>query len=118
MSLPASEERVLSRIEQHLLHRDPRFRSLFSIFTRLTRHEAMPATEQLRRRRWSPHPSAVLLLAVALLIGAIVAGAFGPSRSCGPARQAATASARTSAIATSALDPACTARRVSAVRTP
>ena len=51
MSLPASEERVLTNIEQALRSRDARLNALFSIFTRLTRQEAMPTIEQIRRRR-------------------------------------------------------------------
>jgi Protein of unknown function (DUF3040) len=120
MSLPASEERVLSRIETALLDRDPRLRSLFAIFTRLTRQEAMPATEQLRRRRrWSPQQAVVVLLAGAILIGVILAGAFGPAGTCGPARTAASsASSAPSAVAASALIPGCSARQGAASRTP
>lgn len=115
MTLPASEERVLSRIEASLLDRDPRLRALFAIFTRLTRQEAMPAREQLRRRRrWSPRQAAVLLLAAAILIGAIMAGAFGPSGGCGAARPAAAASA----IAASTLVPGCSSRPGAGARTP
>ena len=47
MSLPASEQRALDRIEEALHAGDPRLRSLFMIFTRLTRHEAIPSTEQV-----------------------------------------------------------------------
>ena len=74
MSLPAAEERALTGIEQALRSRDPRLSALFSIFTRLTRQEAMPAIEQLRRRHWRPQPGAVLLAAVALIVCAVVAG--------------------------------------------
>ena len=72
MSLTASEERVLTRIEEALLSRDPCLKSLFAIFTRLTWQEAMPSIEQLRRRRWQPPAGAVILLAVALIVGVIV----------------------------------------------
>ncbi len=48
MSLPASQERVLSRIESLLRDSDPRLMALFTIFTRLTREEEMPRIEDLR----------------------------------------------------------------------
>jgi hypothetical protein len=86
MSLPASEERTLTAIERSLLSRDPRLKSLFAIFTRLTWHEAMPAVEQLRRRRWHPPAGAVILLAIALMVGVIVLGALGSANGCGPAQ--------------------------------
>jgi len=87
MSLSASEVRALSRIEQALLSRDPRLRSLFSIFTRLTWQEAMPTREQLRRRRWRPRPGVVILAAIALAVGMIIVGSLtAPPRACGADR--------------------------------
>ena len=41
-------------MERTLLAEDPRLGSLFAVFTRLTRPEAMSATEQVRARRWRP----------------------------------------------------------------
>jgi hypothetical protein len=104
MSLPVSEERTLTDIEQALLYRDPRLKSLFAIFTRLTRHEAMPALEQLRRRRrrWQPSPGAAILVAIALLVGAIVIGSLGSTKGCGPAQPAASTAAHPSAAAPAA----------------
>jgi Protein of unknown function (DUF3040) len=109
MSLPASEERALTRIEQTLLARDPRLKSLFGIFTRLTVHEAMPVTEQLQRRWWRPQPGAVVVLAVVLLVSMIVIGSLGPARACTSARSGANAAAQPSAIAAVALVPGCAA---------
>jgi Protein of unknown function (DUF3040) len=87
MSLSASEVRALSRIEQALLSRDPRLRSLFSIFTRLTSQEAMPAREQIRPRGWRPHPRIVILIAAVLAVGMIIVGALNsPPRACAPNR--------------------------------
>jgi hypothetical protein len=87
MSLPASEARVLSTIEERLLARDPRLRSLFSIFTRLNWQEAMPAREQLRRPRWRPRPGAVMLVALLLAVVSIVAASLAmPGRACSPAQ--------------------------------
>jgi hypothetical protein len=83
MSLPVSEERALTHIERALLSRDPRLKSLFAIFTRLTWQEAMPTIEQLRRRRWQPPAAAVILLAIALIAGVIALGSLGPAGGCG-----------------------------------
>jgi hypothetical protein len=107
MSLTASEERVLTRIEQALLSRDPCLKSLFAIFTRLTRHETMPAIEQLRRRRWQPSAGAVFLLTIALIIGVIVMGSFASPNGCGPAQPSATTAAHASASAPSASNQGC-----------
>ena len=87
MSLSASEVRALSRIDQALSSRDPRLRSLFSIFTRLTLQEAMPAREQIRRRGWRPRPGIVILIAFALAVGMVVMGSLNsPSRACAAER--------------------------------
>jgi hypothetical protein len=88
MSLPASEERVLTRIEQMLLARDPRLKSLFAIFTRLTGQEAMPVTEQLQPRRWRLHKGPVIAIALAVVVGVLVATSLttAPVRSCGTAQ--------------------------------
>src|SRR5258708_12382945 len=50
MGLPASQRRILERIENALRGSDPRLAALFSIFTRLNRGEEMPRAEQLRAR--------------------------------------------------------------------
>jgi Protein of unknown function (DUF3040) len=89
MSLSASEVRALSRIERTLLSRDPRLRSLFSIFTRLTRQEAMPVREQIGRRGWRHRPGTLILIAAVLAAGMIIIGALNsPPRVCAPARLA------------------------------
>lgn len=107
MSLPVSEERALTGIEQALLSRDPRLKSLFAIFTRLTWQEAMPSIEQLRRRRWQPPAGAVILLAVALIVGVIVMGSLASTSGCGPAQPSASTAAHLSAGAPSASDQSC-----------
>jgi hypothetical protein len=109
MSLPARQLRKLEEIEGGLTKTDPRLRSLFSIFTRLTRGEAMPWFEQVpvrpvadalaavrdlgRRiaRRPAPRVRALLLLPAALsalvcgiMIAAGFAGAQRPSVSAKP----------------------------------
>jgi len=50
MSLPARQQRKLEEIEGSLTGSDPRLRSLFSIFTRLTRGEKMPWFEEVPAR--------------------------------------------------------------------
>jgi hypothetical protein len=47
MSLPARQLHKLKEIEGGLTGSDPRFRSLFAIFTRLTRGEKMPWFEEV-----------------------------------------------------------------------
>jgi hypothetical protein len=86
MSLPASEARVLTRIEQSLLSRDPRLRSLFAIFTRLTWQEAMPAREQLRPRRSRLRSGPVIVVALVLVFVGVVLGSLaGPAHICSAA---------------------------------
>jgi hypothetical protein len=50
MGLPTCQQRILERIEGELARSDPWLTSLFLIFTRLTRAEAMPWFEQLTVR--------------------------------------------------------------------
>jgi hypothetical protein len=50
MGLPASQRRILQRIEDYLHGSDPRLTALFSIFTRLTCDEEMPRFEQVRAK--------------------------------------------------------------------
>jgi hypothetical protein len=50
MGLPVRQQRTLDEIEGRLAGSDPRLKSLFSIFSRLTRGEAMPWFENVRVR--------------------------------------------------------------------
>jgi hypothetical protein len=111
MSLPVSQERALTDIEQALLSRDPRLKSLFAIFTRLTRHETMPAFEQLRRRRWRPPAGAVILLTIALVAGVIVLGALGSASGCGPVQPSASTAAHPAAAPADGCSPQFELRR-------
>jgi hypothetical protein len=96
MSLSASEGKALTRIERGLLSRDPRLSSLFTTFTQLTWREAMPAWEQLRRRRWRPAPGIVIAVALALAVAMVVVGAIVASpRACAPGRLGPPAVAKT-----------------------
>jgi hypothetical protein len=82
MSLPASQQRVLDRIEEVLKKREPRLVSMFTMFTRLNIGERLPRIEALelvpwwspRRYRSRMPPRAVLFLSLA--IGLIVSAVF------------------------------------------
>jgi hypothetical protein len=50
MGLPTGQQRILETIEGKIAESDPRLFSLFAIFARLTRTEAMPWFEQLTVR--------------------------------------------------------------------
>jgi hypothetical protein len=117
MSLPVAEERALTSIEQALRSRDARLSSLFSIFTRLTRQEAMPTIEEIRRRPWRPRPGAVFLVAIALLVCGIVAGSLTTAHGCLQA-PAATATAQPSAIAAATSVARCGAHQPPLSKTP
>ena len=102
MALPASQRRILERIENALRGSDPRLAALFSIFTRLTRDEEMPRVEQVRARiailmsrigvrlasfgRWFGAPGRARLrtalffpIALAIVASAVLVGAGFPS---------------------------------------
>jgi hypothetical protein len=84
MSLPASQQRILDRIEDALKKREPRLASMFAMFTRLTTHEVLPRIEALTPVPWwSPKryrvPSRMravvfLTLAAGLVISAVFLG--------------------------------------------
>jgi hypothetical protein len=50
VSLPASQQRVLDKIEIGIERGDPKLRAMFAIFTTLTRGDGVPRTERLRAR--------------------------------------------------------------------
>jgi hypothetical protein len=84
MPLPACQERILRGMETALRAREPRLASKFAIFTRLTRNEEIPRTEQLPRPqpswRWSAaRLRAFVTLPVALILmaaGLVAVGIF------------------------------------------
>jgi hypothetical protein len=102
MGLPASQRRILERIEIALRGSDPRLAALFSIFSRLNHDEEMPAFEQVRARaaiilarlryravrfgRWFGAPARARLrtalffpVALAIVASAVLVGAGFPS---------------------------------------
>jgi hypothetical protein len=110
MGLPASQRKILERIENALRGSDPRLASLFSIFTRLTSDEEMPRIEQVRAKatlfllrirfrlvgfaRWFAAPRRARLrtalffpVALAIVASAVLVGAGFPSASRCPPTQ-------------------------------
>lgn len=108
MGLPASQRKILERIENALRGSDPRLAALFSIFTRLTHDEEMPRIEEIRAKaalfllriryrlvafgRWFGAPSRARLrtalffpVAMACVAGAVLVGAGFPSANRCPA---------------------------------
>jgi Protein of unknown function (DUF3040) len=104
MGLPASQRRILERIENALRGSDPRLAALFSIFSRLNRDEEMPRVEQVRARaamlmarvgsrlagisRWFGAPGRARLrtalffpIALAIVASAVLVGAGFPNSS-------------------------------------
>jgi hypothetical protein len=98
MSLHASEQRALNRIEETLHAGDPRLRSLFMIFTRLTRHEAMPGTEQVSARLWI---SLLRTIAIPIVLAAILSGLI--LSSLAPARNGCVTPARSHSQSSSSM---------------
>lgn len=52
MTLPASQQHALDAIDDVLQSTEPRLARMFSVFTHLTRQEAMPAVEAMPPGRW------------------------------------------------------------------
>jgi hypothetical protein len=81
MSLPARQQRALDRIEKTLMADDPRFGSLFAIFTRLTWHEAMPGIELAKSGRWhSLRPFAAIAIALIAVASVLMLTLLAPRR--------------------------------------
>ena len=94
MSLPVSQQRVLDGIENVLEGGEPRLRSMFAIFTRLTRDEGAPRTEALLaktrlRRAWPARgltPTVRAIIAVPLILGLVTLFIFMAINSSGAQR--------------------------------
>jgi len=92
MSLPASQQRVLDRIEEVLKKREPRLHSMFAMFTRLNLGERLPRIEALELvPGWSPRryrgrlPARAVLflsLAIALIMSAVFIGISQSANNC------------------------------------
>jgi Protein of unknown function (DUF3040) len=132
MGLPASQRKILVRIEDSLRGSDPRLAALFSIFTRLTHDEEMPRIEQIRAKgamvlawigvrlvafgRWFGSPRRARLrtalyfpVAMAIVASAVLVGAGFPSANRCPAARGTVGTALTNTrarICTPMLNPA------------
>jgi len=94
MGLPASQQRVLDRIEEALRRREPRLHSMFAMFTRLNLGERLPWIEALETVPWwSPRryrgrmPARAVLflsLAIALILSAVFMGMSQSTGNCRP----------------------------------
>jgi hypothetical protein len=89
VSLPGSQQQVLDRIEADIEDCEPRLKSMFAIFTRLTRDDGEPRTEALLSR--SPLAGQVrAIIAAPLILGLVALLVFmaitgSTARSCQPA---------------------------------
>ena len=72
MSLPGCRRRALHGIEQALVADDPGLGLRFAFFAVLTRHEAMPSTEQVTRRLQRIVRRATLLPIVAISLATLL----------------------------------------------
>lgn len=91
MSLSAGQQQVLDHIESDLEGCEPRLRSMFAIFTRLTRDDGAPRTESLRpegcRRRWTwPERGKTLraVMAIPIVVGLVTLLVFAAISSSAP----------------------------------
>jgi hypothetical protein len=75
VTLPAGQQRVLDRIEVDLEGCEPRLRSMFAIFARLTRDDEAPRTESLRPRARLAVP-ARSVITLTLLLGLVAVSVF------------------------------------------
>jgi Protein of unknown function (DUF3040) len=72
VSLPVREQRALKRIEKRLLADDVSLGSLFTIFTRLALHDAMPWTERVQAGLGRLRPVLVAAAGLVPVAGALM----------------------------------------------
>jgi hypothetical protein len=80
MSLPARQQLILDEIEQFLQAADPRLRSMFAAFGRMTPHGTMPAAEIITRRSLRRLVAICVILAGTLSL--LMINVLGTSRDC------------------------------------
>jgi hypothetical protein len=86
MGLPACQQRALGRIEQTLVAEDPDLGLRFAVFARLTRHEAMPGSEQIPSRvQRFLRPALMLPVMLVSLVAVLAGGWLIPSGQACPA---------------------------------
>jgi hypothetical protein len=97
-NLPGCRQRVLDRIGQTLVAEDPGLGLRFAVFTRMTRHEAIPLTEHVPHRLQEVLRRAILVPLVAIsLLALLAASGLIPSRQACPAGPNAAAAGMSSA---------------------
>jgi hypothetical protein len=90
MTLPVRQQQALNQIEITLQLGDPRLKSMFATFTRLTSPEAMPTTEAIRARLPRPlvvrlpRPLTLLSIVLAAVLTAVLLGVLAGSSSACP----------------------------------
>ena len=116
MSLPASQRRALSQIEQTLADDHPGLGASFAVFTRLTSHETMPATEQVTAwpSRWQRRmrPGVVTVVGLAMATGGLLTLSLmlpGP-QACAPGSITPVAAQPRSGL--TARQPACVTKQI------
>jgi hypothetical protein len=80
MSLPTRQQHALDQIETSLQSADPRLKSMFATFTRMTSREAMPARESICRRLTTR--TMVIGVMVMAMLGLVLAAALVSGPGC------------------------------------
>ena len=80
MSLPTRQQQVLDQIETRLQSGDPRLKSMFATFTRMTSGAAMPARESICRRLTTR--TMVVSVMVVAMLGLVLAAALVSGPGC------------------------------------
>jgi hypothetical protein len=80
MSLPARQQLILEQIELTLQAGDPRLKSMFATFTRLTSLEAMPTTEAICAKL--PRPVGLISIMVVVVLSAVLLSMLAASTAC------------------------------------
>jgi Protein of unknown function (DUF3040) len=80
MSLPPRQQRVLDQIAHTLQTGDPRLKSMFAIFTRLTSLDAMPTTESIAARM--PRPMTLISVMVVTVLSVVLVSVFASTTEC------------------------------------
>jgi Protein of unknown function (DUF3040) len=111
MSLPRRRQRALDQIGHMLAAEDPGLGMRFAFFNTLTRHEAMPATEQVPDRLPRSLRRVALLPLIAISLAALLAASW-----LTPGRQACLAAPNTAAHDLSSLSHAAHCQPSPAVR--
>lgn len=104
--MPGGQQQVLDGIETDLEEGEPRLRSMFAIFTRLTQDDGAPRTESLDPAGWLTRSVRTIII-VPLILGlvalAVLIAVGSATRRCQPA--AGTPGAARTASCQSAQEP-------------